>query len=70
MLDLNLIKPGDLVTNLEKTHVRLILKLTSIVENYSTHEDITVETLDTLVLNKRGDIVKVCLYSDLDQLVI
>ena len=70
MLDLNLIKPGNLVTNLEKTYVHLILKLISKVDKYLTHEDIEVETADVLVLNERGNIEVDVLYSDLDQLVI
>ncbi len=70
MLDLNLIKPGDLTTNLEKTYVHLILKLISKVDKYLTDEDTKVETVNVLVLNERGNIKVDVLYSDLDQLVI
>ncbi len=70
MLDLNLIKPGDLITNLEKTYVHLILKLISKVDKYLTDEDTKVETVNVLVLNERGNIKVDVLYSDLDQLVI
>jgi hypothetical protein len=71
MLDLKLIKPGDLVTNTEGTYVHLVLELTSKITHYdTTEEDIIVETLDTLVLDRDGNIVKDVLYSDLDHLVI
>ena len=66
MLDLNLIKPGDLITLPEGTYVHLVLKLTSKV----THYHVGVETLDTLVLDQNGNIIKDVLYSDIDQLVI
>ena len=62
MLDLNL-------TNSEKTYVHLVLRITSKVTDYDTTEDIVVKTLDTLVLDKDGDIKKDVLYSDLDQLL-
>ncbi len=70
MLDLNLIKPGDLITLPERTYVHLVLELTSKVIHYDTTEDIVVETLDTLVLDQNGNIIKDTLYSDIDQLVI
>ena len=68
MLDLTQLKPGDLITNLEKTYVHLILKLISKVDKYLTDEDTEVETADVLVLNERGNIEVDVLYSDLDQL--
>ena len=64
MLDLNLIKPGDLITLQEGTYVHLVLELTSKVTNYHAG----VETLDTLVLDQNGNIIKDTLYSDIDQL--
>lgn len=64
MLDLTQLKPGDLITNPEKTHVYLILKLMSKVDNYVAG----VKTLHTLVLDKNGNIIKDVLFSDLDQL--
>ena len=60
MLDLNLIKPGDLITLPERTYVHLVLELTSKVTHYDT----------TLVLDENGNIKKDTLYSDIDQLVI
>jgi hypothetical protein len=66
MLDLNLIKPGDLITLPERTYVHLVLELTSKV----THYDVGIETLDTLVLDQNGNIIKDILYNDLDELVI
>lgn len=69
MLDLNLIKPGDLITLQERTYVHLVLELTSKVNHYDTTDGVTVETLDTLVLDENGNIKKDVLYSDIDQLV-
>lgn len=66
MLDLNLIKPGDLITLPERTYVHLVLELTSKVTDYY----VGIETLDALVLDQNGNIIKDILYSDLDQLVI